>query len=281
MGYYGVDMGHCLNGADTGAYGVIAETEVTRGVGNALINELRSRGHNVIDCTVDNASSVINSLSTRVNKANGWSLDLFISIHANAGGGTGTETYICSRGNYSSNETYNKNKEIAQRVNDSICNNLGYANRGVKEDEFYVLTASNSLSILVETFFVDNAEDVKKADYKKIAKAIADGILGETVSTPVTPQAKPQSTGDTEVRRYSESGICTITDNEGIYFRDKPSTDNGQVIDIYRCNEFVYYDLVVITTKYVWISWISATTGERRYMPITDRITGEKWAICE
>lgn len=279
MGYYGVDFGHCLSGADTGAYGVVAETEVTRGVGNALINELRARGHNVINCTVDNASSVLNSLSARVNKANGWTLDLFISIHANAGGGTGTETYVCSRGNYSTNETYNKNKEIAKRVNDSICNNLGYANRGVKEDEFYVLTASNSLSILVETFFVDNAEDVKKADYNKIAKAIADGILGETV-TPVKPPVT-ENTGDTEVRRYAESGICTITDKEGIYFRNKPSVDDGQVIDIYNYGESVYYDLVVISKKYVWISWVSATTGERRYMPITERATGQQWAICE
>ena len=32
-----------------------------------------------------------------------------------------------------------------------------------------------------------------------------------------------------------------------------------------------------ITNKYTWISWVSASSGIRRYMPVEDRLTGENW----
>ncbi|MDZ5038432.1 N-acetylmuramoyl-L-alanine amidase, partial [Clostridium perfringens] len=43
--------------------------------------------------------------------------------------------------------------------------------------------------------------------------------------------------------------------------------------------ESVIYDYVVITNKYVWISWTGAS-GRRVYMTVKDQITGERWGIC-
>jgi N-acetylmuramoyl-L-alanine amidase len=41
----------------------------------------------------ESASSVGDSLSQRYNKADNNNVDLFVSLHANAGGGVGTEVF--------------------------------------------------------------------------------------------------------------------------------------------------------------------------------------------
>lgn len=99
-----------------------------------------------------------------------------------------------------------------------------------------------------------------------------------TSSTPA-PAPTP-SVCDREVRRYTERGTCTITTGSGIIFRDKPCTCHGVKQGTYLYNEKVNYDLVVITEKYTWISWIGASTGTRRYMPIVNRQTNERWGSC-
>lgn len=99
-----------------------------------------------------------------------------------------------------------------------------------------------------------------------------DGLVlaGTSISVPVND----------ELKRYSENGKCTITTPSGIRFRDKPSAVTGTVVGTYFRNESVNYDLVVVTVDYVWVSWISASAGVRRYMPITDKKSNERWANC-
>lgn len=83
-----------------------------------------------------------------------------------------------------------------------------------------------------------------------------------------------------EQKRYAENGVCHIT-ADYINFRNKPIVSNSNPITgQYYKGEKVKYDLVVITNLYVWISWVSDSTGERRYMTITDKTTKEKWAYC-
>ncbi len=94
------------------------------------------------------------------------------------------------------------------------------------------------------------------------------------------PAPVQKETCDEEVKRYSEKGKCTITTSTGIKLRDKPCTCHGKVQGTYAHKESVNYDLVVLTEKYVWISWISSSTKARRYMPIKDRKTNERWGNC-
>ena len=75
-------------------------------------------------------------------------------------------------------------------------------------------------------------------------------------------------------------GKCTITTPSGIKFRNKPSVKSGAVQGVYSCNESVYYDSTVTAEGYTWISWISASKGVRRYMPIINHSSGEKWGKC-
>lgn len=277
----GIDMGHCLTGFDTSANGIIKESDANRVIGKLVINKLRAAGHTVIDCTIDGGCTSLNdSLSKRVNKANSQQLDVFCSIHLNAGGGNGTETYVAPRRYFSKDKSYNKNIDIAKRVNDLVADSCKFNNRGVKTEEFYVITATNALAILVEVCFCDSQEDVKKLDYEKVANAIVEGLTGQVVNNQPAKEnvANKPSTSEYEIKRYAESGKCTICVSEGVYFYNKPYI--SEITGAYEYNESVYYDLVVITNKYVYISWISASTGSRRYMPVFDKVNNERWGNC-
>ena len=59
--------------------------------------------------------------------------------------------------------------------------------------------------------------------------------------------------------------------------RNIPCATNGIILDQYYEGESVIYDYVIITNKYVWISWISSG-GRRVYMAIKDQITEERFA---
>lgn len=84
---------------------------------------------------------------------------------------------------------------------------------------------------------------------------------------------KPINEDETIIQEYSETG--TFYPNDTIYFRNYPkvSIDNPTK-GTYVKGESVNYDKVVITNHYVYISWISVSSGERRYLPIREVING-------
>lgn len=115
--------------------------------------------------------------------------------------------------------------------------------------------------------------------FLNMIQAELNNLNGKTPdnSNPVTA---PNNTGEYIIKEYKEEGTFTCT-VDSIYFRNKPIiAKNNPTQGEYYKNEKVNYDYVVITNKYVYISWISASTGIRRYMPITDKTTGEKWGYC-
>lgn len=83
---------------------------------------------------------------------------------------------------------------------------------------------------------------------------------------------------ETIVSEYSESGICYPQITTSI--RSIPCATTGIILDHYYLGESVIYDYVVITNKYVWISWTSGS-GRRVYMTVKDQTTGERWGVCE
>ena len=84
-----------------------------------------------------------------------------------------------------------------------------------------------------------------------------------------TPNPVPTAT----VREYTEYGTFTAT--EDIYFRNEPNL-NGNTHGMYYKGESVKYDRVCVEYNgFVWISWVSASTGIRRWMPIKVRKNGK------
>ena len=199
----GINCGHTKSGTmGSGAVGYLNESNETRAVGYALIDILKSLGHTVYDCTNDIASSESSNLQNIGILANAQYLDLFVSIHFNAGGGQGCECY-----------TYGAKQHIeAVKINQKL-NKLGFKDRGIKDgSSLYVIKNTKPKSILVEVCFVDNASDAKlyeKIGHIEVAKAIAEGIIGEVV----TDQSKTQlETVNDIVWELNNKGIITDKD---------------------------------------------------------------------
>lgn len=175
-----IDLGHGVN-KDGGAIGIISEESVIRDVGNKVIEGLKNLGHDVLSVRPSSASSVTDSLSKRTEASNNFGADLFVSIHANAGGGIGSEVY-----------TYG-GKEMTQARN--VLNNLvslGFRDRGIKSEELYVINHTSADAMLVEICFVDTDSDVQlynSLGSSVIAKAIVDGLTG--VESVITQNEKP------------------------------------------------------------------------------------------
>lgn len=183
----GLDMGHTLSGAGTGARGYVAETVKNREVGNRLMAMLKEKGHTVINCTVDKSS---NDLYDRVRKANAQKLDLFVSLHLNAFKSTtsemGVETHIYN-GNYSGKEA---NRKYAQAIQTALVQDVKWIDRKVKESNFYVVRETVAPAVLVELGFCDSQGDMNKWNTEKIAAALFRGITGTAYVAPVVNTGK-------------------------------------------------------------------------------------------
>lgn len=162
-----INSGHTKLGVGTGANKYLNESIETRKIAYELMKQLVDTPYEVIPCVLDKSS---NNLKEAVTLANNENADLFISIHLNAGGGSGCEAF-----------TWKGTK--LPRAN-KILNNLaalGFKNRGIKDGSgLYVIKNTKMEAILIELCFVDNKADselFKKTGYKVIAKAIKEGLI--------------------------------------------------------------------------------------------------------
>lgn len=174
-----IDCGHTLSGADIGAHANgAAEEKMTREVGNLVISKLKALGHSVVNCTIDNASTLNESLAYRYNTANNNNVDLFVSIHMNCFNTEsphGSEVYI-----HSANSS-------AKKYADNVLSELGkcgFTKRGVYVAKNYlgynlaVLSNTNAPALLIECLFISNKNDLASYNPKTLANAIVYGLVG-------------------------------------------------------------------------------------------------------
>lgn len=210
-----IDCGHTLSGQDTGAEGNgYREQELTREVGEKVIDKLRELGHTALNVTCNSCNSLGESLSYRVNAANNLSGDLFISIHFNAGGGRGTEVYT------------NKGEEFTEAKN--VLNNvvsLGYVNRGIKDrSHLAVIRNTNMKAMLIECCFIDS-QYMKGYNPESLANAIVSGLTGQVVK----PTSNKPIVDNKQYRVIT--GVFNKTDAESFVNKLKTQGTTAYVVD--------------------------------------------------
>lgn len=171
-----LDAGHGLTTAGkqtlNGSKGVIKEWEMNNAVCN-FIEECLTDYDVKIYRTDDNSGKTDIPLATRVNQCNNYNPHLFISIHHNAGGGTGTEVYYHTKGTA-------EDKKVANLLAPKLATKTGMKNRGVKTAEFTVLTCK-ATAVLVEGGFMDTQSDydiiTSEKGQRAYAKAVAESVI--------------------------------------------------------------------------------------------------------
>lgn len=164
-----IDPGH--GGSDPGASGNgIIEKHYVLDLGLRVKQKLEAKG---IEVAITRTDDTYVSLQDRAIRSNNLGADAFVSIHANAAVSTayGIETfYYQSIGN-----------PLATSLQNKLINYTGAYNRGVKRDNFYVVTYTNMPSALVEVGFMTNKGDSDKlkdpAYQEKLVNAIVDGTV--------------------------------------------------------------------------------------------------------
>ncbi|MCY6355366.1 N-acetylmuramoyl-L-alanine amidase [Clostridium sp. ZS2-4] len=168
--------GHSLD--IRGASSFLDEVNEDRKIKDAVIKYLKQMGHEVLDVTPSKSGSSGSDLNYGVSKANTWAADYFYSIHLNAGGGKGTEVLYYKGSSKGNAMATNIVKKIEV---------LGFVNRGAKADTrgLYELRHTNMTANIVEVCFVDTKSDAdlyNSIGVNKIAKAITEGITGQTIA---------------------------------------------------------------------------------------------------
>lgn len=103
------------------------------------------------------------SVNQRAIMANNWNADRLLSIHCNAGGGTGTETFYCT----DSDTSTAPDIAFAQKIQADMVTNGVWNNRRCVEDNSFlayhlgVLKYSSATGCLNEIGFVDTADATK------------------------------------------------------------------------------------------------------------------------
>ena len=177
-----IDQGHNPTGFhNTGAQGHgLFEQDINFQVGVYLAEMLNSDPRFEARLSRPTAETVLGtnnstSLAERVQMANQWPANYFISIHANAStnpGINGTEVYI--------HQPYTQANWLAEQVLDGIVETVGTRNNGVRVNpSLYVLRRTRMPAILVEMAYISNEADAEKLrDHPyEFALGIYNGIM--------------------------------------------------------------------------------------------------------
>jgi N-acetylmuramoyl-L-alanine amidase len=163
--------------------GVLYEGEFNRWIVDGIIKKLDKLGKPYFNACPELEDI---SLSKRVERANKYYKEsgkkaYLVSIHANAGGGTGWEIFT--------SPGYTKSDDVAIEFGKGFLKDLpnhkgrlDFSDNDLdKEAKFYVLTKTHGPAVLIEVAFMDHKEDYKKlwdSDFRaQVIDSITDTIL--------------------------------------------------------------------------------------------------------
>ena len=177
MGNFIIAAGHTASGnVGCGVVDRLNESNCTREIALLVVSYLEQLGHYAKLLRIDKSNTYnCQDCYERAEEANdiaeSININLYMEIHINAGGGTGSEVFTISKSEIA--------KSAAKRISKSLSQKLGIPNRGVKRNNLIVLRKTVMPAILVECLFADSS-DADKYNPDVIARAIVDGLLGES-----------------------------------------------------------------------------------------------------
>lgn len=247
-----LDAGHGLStpGKQTmnGKYGIIKEWELNNKVLLYIMEYLKDYVITIYR-TDDPTGKTDIDLLERVKRCNAYGPVLFISIHHNAGGGTGIEVYWHTKGTQ-------EDKKIAEIVAPKLAAETGLRNRGVKQEEWTVLTCK-ATAILVEGGFMDTTSDYEYMCTEKgqqaYAKAIADSVIEylslakkDTEENPVQEEKQPTSTDTGDKKWYQVVVGSYLGRNKANEIKTKLESqgNKGVWIDVATKDNQTYYRVI-------------------------------------
>lgn len=211
-----IDPGH--GGSDPGAIGNgLREKDLTLDISKRTKKYLEDNytGHKVI---LTRTNDKYLTLAERAAFANRNKANLFVSMHINAGGGTGYESFIHTIPQAATVKAH-------RTVHAEAIKEMKGTDRGKKRANFAVLRLTNMPAILPENLFIDRKEDaakLKQSSYiDKVAKGHAEGIAkalglknksGGATNKPTTPSKPSTPTGKTYKVVKSIAGYINAAD---------------------------------------------------------------------
>lgn len=145
------------------------------------------------------------TLSQRADMANAWGADVFVSVHINAGKGTGFESYVYN-GSVSS-QTIALQNVLHGEILAAMRQFGNITDRGKKRANYAVLRETKMPAVLTENLFIDS-NDAKllknEAFLKAVGEAHARGIakfLGFPQKAKTAPSQPQQKVSDGKLYR--------------------------------------------------------------------------------
>ncbi|CQR47606.1 Sporulation-specific N-acetylmuramoyl-L-alanine amidase [Paraliobacillus sp. PM-2] len=233
-----IDPGH--GGGDPGASANgLLEKDITLKIALQL-RKMLQENYKDTEVRLSRINDETKSLTQRTDEANRWNADYLLSVHINAGGGEGFESYIWN-GDYRRKSSTDKLRTTIHRT---IVKQLDWRNRGTKEANFHMLRESKMPAVLTENGFIDNAKEAKrmKTDdwIKEVAEAHASG-LEAAFDLEKRPDLKPDQ--ETFYRVVCGSFQEHKNAKQRMNILSKRGYDS--FIDLYIMNNKRYYRVIV------------------------------------
>lgn len=162
-----IDPGH--GGKDPGASANgLKEKDLTLVIATKIAKQLTT--YNNVTTKLSRNRDKTLSLNSRTKMVNDWQADYLLSIHINAGGGTGYEDYIYN-GSIKSNT-----QKLRDIIHTEIVKQLPRVrNRGKKTANFHMLRESKMPAMLSENLFIDTKADATLLATDNFLEKIAQG----------------------------------------------------------------------------------------------------------
>ena len=238
-----LDAGH--GGTDPGASGYgLKEKDVVLKIVKYAKSYLEANYKNV-QVKLTRSTDVFYELSKRASMANQWGADLFVSVHANAGGGTGFETfrYLGTAG---------KTLELQKALHNEILTTMKaygqIADRGLKQANLAVVRETRMPAVLTENLFIDRKEDAERLKDSGFLKAVGEahargiakylGLSGGSSKQPATTAPKKKAPKKESAKKPAVKKYTLPT---GIYKYKSPMMKGTAVRQIQEACAALYF----------------------------------------